>query len=214
VLIDLIRHGATEPPGLLLGRSDPPLSDTGRAQFQAQTEGRDWSAIVTSPLRRTREAADALAQDRGLALIVEPNWGEMDFGAWDGQTIASLRQDAAIAAKLDRFYEDENAEPPPGGESWSALRARVGDGLDALLDLASGPAAGIPSALVVTHGGPIRAALALTCGLPFAHLWTLRIAYGTRLTLNFDRDDDGRMWGELIEIVQPSGGPGQDGRLA
>ena len=38
-LIDLLRHGETETPGRLLGRSDPPLSEQGWRQFERQTAG-------------------------------------------------------------------------------------------------------------------------------------------------------------------------------
>ncbi|MFD0987046.1 histidine phosphatase family protein [Methyloligella solikamskensis] len=203
MLIDLIRHGATEPPGLLLGRTDPPLSPTGWRQFEAQTEGRTWPRIVSSPLLRAREAAESLAAKRGLAAHIDSNWAELDFGAWDGQPVSGLREDPAIAAQLDAFYSDEDAAPPEGGESWSALRTRVANALDELLETAPESDDAAPSALVVTHGGPIRTALALTCNLPFAHLWTLRIAYGTRISLRFGRTEDETMWGELIEIVQP-----------
>ena len=203
MLIDLIRHGATEPPGLLLGRTDAPLSAIGWAQFAAQTERRAWPRIVTSPLLRAKEAAERLAADRGLPLHIDSNWAEMDFGTWDGQPLTSLREDTAISAQLDAFYSDEDAPPPEGGEDWHALRTRISNALDELLETEPDPEDGSPSALIVTHGGPIRTALALTCNLPFGHLWTLRIAYGTRLTLRFGRTRDGALWGELIEIVQP-----------
>ena len=202
MLIDLIRHGATEPPGLLLGRTDAPLSADGGRQFETQAERRDWPRIVSSPLLRAREAAESLAAKRGLTAHIDSNWAEMDFGAWDGQPVASLREDPAIAAQLGTVYKDENAAPPEG-ESWSALRSRVANALDDLLEAAPESDDDLPSALVVTHGGPIRTALALTCNLPFAHLWTLRIAYGTRVTLRCGRTKDDTMWGEVIEIVQP-----------
>ncbi|ODA68277.1 putative phosphoserine phosphatase 2 [Methyloligella halotolerans] len=203
MLIDLIRHGATASPGLLLGRTDPPLSPTGWAQFAAQTEARSWPHIVTSPLRRAREAAESLAAARGLSAHIDANWAEMDVGEWDGQPIAALRDDPDTKTRLDAFYADDTAPPPPGGESWEDLRQRVASGLDDLLAAAPQSQDESAAALVVTHGGPIRAALGVTCTLPLAHLWTLRVAYGTRVSLRFGRGDDGRFWGEIVEIVQP-----------
>lgn len=202
MLIDLIRHGATEPPGLLLGRTDHPLSEDGWAQFARQTDDRDWPRIVSSPLRRASTGAERLAENRDLPLRIDPDWAELDFGEWDGRPLEALRTDPASAAQLDTFYGSEDATPPPGGEGWTVLRGRVARALARLL-AEQEKADDRTSALVVTHGGPIRTALAICCNLPFAHLWTLRIAYGTRVTLRFGRAPDGEMWGEVIEIVQP-----------
>ena len=58
--------------------------------------------------------------------------------------------------------------------------------------------------LVVTHAGPMRAALALACGLPFANLWAFKIDPGTRITLRGrPRSTGGSLWGEIVEVVQP-----------
>ena len=48
-----------------------------------------------------------------------------------------------------------------------------------------------------------RAALSAACDIPFERTWAFRIAHGTRLTLRVERQDDGRPWGEIIEIAQP-----------
>lgn len=198
MLIDFIRHGEAEVRGLLLGRTDLALSDHGRRQFERQTAGRTWTSVVTSPLRRVREPAEALARLSGLPLRLDANWAEMDFGAWDGRAIAELRADSAIAARLDAFYGSADAPGPPGGEDWVTLNSRVVRALDTLADATDqGPI------LVATHGGPIRAVLSAACGIPYACTWAFRIDYGTRLTLKIARQEDGRLWGEIIEMVQP-----------
>ena len=84
-----MRHGETETPGRLLGRTDPALSDKGWAQFARQTDGRQWSAIVTSPRLRTRAAAERLAGGSGSPLRVDDDWAEVDFGDWDGRRSTS-----------------------------------------------------------------------------------------------------------------------------
>ena len=57
--------------------------------------------------------------------------------------------------------------------------------------------------LVITHAGPMRAALALACGIPFANLWAFKIDPGTRITLRAGRDPGAGLWGEIVEVVQP-----------
>ncbi|QKP78850.1 histidine phosphatase family protein [Methyloligella sp. GL2] len=201
-MIDLIRHGETETPGLLLGRTDSALSPLGWQQFARQTEGGNWPLVVSSPLARARAAAETLAGTQGLSLRVDEDWAELDFGAFDGRHPGELRKDVETAAALDALYRREDAVPP-GGESWASLRARVERALSRIADEADDTDADRAAALVVTHGGPIRAAVAVTCNIPFAHLWTLRIGYGTRLKLRFGQDESGAFWGEIIEIGQP-----------
>jgi alpha-ribazole phosphatase len=197
MLIDLLRHGETETPGRLLGRADPPLSEHGWRQFECQTSGRSWDLIVASPRLRARAAAECLAGEAGVAWSIDDDWAEIDFGDWDGRELAGLRADEATAEALAALYTSPDAPGAPGGESWRDLSARVSGALDRLL---ATPAERL---LVVTHSGPMRAALALACGLPFANLWAFTINPGTRITLRVGRDDRAGLWGEIVEIVQP-----------
>ncbi len=197
-LIDFIRHGETQTPGRLLGRTDAPLSDAGRQQFERQTAARTWATIVASPLCRARAPAERLAGARGLEVRIDNDWAELDFGIWDGRLIEELQDDPVAARQLDGLYASPEAAGAPGGESWRALQGRVARALDRLIG-ESAPA----TALVVTHAGPMRAAIALACGIPFASLWAIRIDPGTRVTLRAGRDVAGNMWGEIVEIVQP-----------
>jgi len=196
-LLDLIRHGETETGGLLLGRTDIALSEFGWQQFEQQTAGRTWQSIITSPLRRAREPAEKLALQRHLPLRIDADWAEMDFGRWDGRPLAELRADPVISEQLDAFYGCATAPGPPEGETWSALRSRVAHALLRLLDQ---PAS--ERILVSTHAGPMRAVLSVACDMPFERTWAFRIGHGTRLTLRVDRQD-GRPWGEIVEIAQP-----------
>lgn len=196
--LDFIRHGKTEETGILLGSTDAALSEAAWPDLARQASGRAWSVVVASPLRRSRAWAETLARDRGLPLRIDADWAELDFGDWDGKPVAALRADPAIAARLDAFYRDVDAPGPPNGESWRALEARTARALGRLLDADDGH-----DALVVAHGGPIRATLSLACGLPFASTWAFRIDHGTRVTLRIARGAEQRIWGEIIEVVQP-----------
>ncbi len=85
MLIDLLRHGETQMPGRLLGRTDPPLSEAGWRQMERQTAGRSWDVVVASPRRRTEAGAARVAAERGRTLRIDADWAELDFGAWDGR---------------------------------------------------------------------------------------------------------------------------------
>lgn len=197
MLVDFLRHGETDTPGRLLGRSDPALSALGWQQVERQVAGRQWDLIVASPRQRSLAPAARIAEAQGLAPRIDESWAEMDFGAWDGRLLAELAADAAISSAFAALYADPNAPSPPGGESWAGLTQRVGGALE---KLQCEPAERV---LVLTHGGPMRAALHLACGLPFTALWALRIEPGTRMTLRLGKSDPHGLWGEMLELVQP-----------
>jgi uncharacterized phosphatase len=92
----LVRHGQTDwnLNGLMQGRTDIPLNDTGRAQAEtaaALLDRADWDVVVSSTLGRARETAEILA--RGLGLPVAGAYDdlvEQDFGAAEGTLVAEI----------------------------------------------------------------------------------------------------------------------------
>ncbi len=197
-VVDLIRHGEVKMRGLLLGRTDIALSANGWAQFEKQTANRQWSAITSSHLRRACEPAEQLAGRLAIPVVIDSDWSELDFGVWDGRELAELRADKTIAAQLDAFYRNGDACGAPQGESWQQLRKRVDRAMRRLAERSSDD-----RVLVVSHGGAIRTAIAIACDIAFERTWAFRIDYATRVTLRLEHDESGRLWGEIIEIVQP-----------
>jgi len=150
----LVRHGETDDNAAdrFQGRIDTPLNDRGRAQSLALAvalvpEG--VRALYSSPLARARETAEIVGRRLGLEPIVfDDRLMEADAGAWSGRLYAEI-----VADDEDAFVAWRAREPGfrfPGGESVEEQGARVAA---ALHDVAGGP---LP-ALVVTHGGTIRA---------------------------------------------------------
>jgi alpha-ribazole phosphatase len=168
-LIHLMRHGEPEGAGRLLGRTDVAATAEGIASCAEQVEGLEVNAIISSDLIRARASAEAAALVLGRAVTLDPHWRELDFGAWDGLPATAIDADA-----LGRFWSDPDTNPPPGGERWSALVARVSEALATLPD---GPV------LIVAHGGSIRAAMAVLCGLDQRALWAIDLPYAALLTL-------------------------------
>ncbi|ATL71708.1 bifunctional RNase H/acid phosphatase [Nocardia terpenica] len=124
----LLRHGQTElsVQRRYSGRGNPPLTALGREQAARAakylaTRG-DIAAVVTSPLDRARETADAAAQALGVPVRVLDGLIETDFGAWEGLTFAEAAQrDPELHA---RWLSDPSV-PAPGGESFDQVRERV-----------------------------------------------------------------------------------------
>ncbi len=195
MILDLVRHADTGRRGHMDGRSDPPLVAGATDAPCRRHAGIGWSRVLASPLRRAHETALALAAPLGLPVETDPRWAEYDFGDWDGRRRAELPA-AAVAA----FHADPLRSPPPDAEPWEAFGRRIADALRALQADASANAGPV---LVVSHGGSLRMALIQACGLPLSASWVLRIGYGTRLRLRVEAGDDGRPWGELLELVQP-----------
>ncbi len=167
--LHLLRHGAPETPGLLMGRTDDAPTAGGIAACLTQAAGLGVERILASDLRRSRAAGEAICARLGLPLKIDPRWRELDFGEWDGLASSDVDRDA-----LGRFWDDPDASPPPGGERWSALVARVSA---AMADLAPVPT------LVVAHGGSMRAALHALCGFEQRQLWAFDLPYAARLSL-------------------------------
>jgi uncharacterized phosphatase len=92
----LIRHGQTDwnLRGVMQGRTDIPLNDTGRAQAEAAVSlihPAEWDLVVSSTLGRARETAAILA--RGLDLPVVGAYDdlvEQDFGAAEGTLVSQI----------------------------------------------------------------------------------------------------------------------------
>ncbi len=156
----------------MLGHTDSPATPAGIAACRARGQGLAWDRIASSDLRRARACAEAIA---GHVVSGDPRWRELDFGQWDGLAAAEID-----AGALTAFWADPDAGPPPGGERWSALVARVGEVL-ASID---------GTTLVVTHAGAIRAALAHLCGFDHRQVWSVHLPYAALLSLRLWRGQE------------------------
>jgi len=157
----LIRHGRTawNNSDRLQGWADEPLDDVGQAQtaaLAARLHDVRFDALYSSPLRRARQTAEALAVSRGLPVTLDDRLRERNVGDWTGLTL-----DQARAQAPDRFMADWRQAGAPGGEAQAALTARVAAVFDDIV--AAYPAATVA---VVSHGGALSAVLAHLLGIP------------------------------------------------
>ena len=165
----LLRHGEPETPGRLMGRTDGAPTAAGMAACLERARDLGVEALISSDLARARLAGEAIGQTTALPLTVDRRWRELDFGAWDGMLPADID-----SAAMGRFWEDPDAFPPPEGERWSSLVARVSATIQ---DLRSVPT------LIVTHGGAMRAALAVLCGFDQRQIWAFDLPCAALLSL-------------------------------
>ncbi|KAA1430372.1 bifunctional RNase H/acid phosphatase [Mycolicibacter arupensis] len=155
----LLRHGQTElsVDRRYSGRGNPPLTDTGRrqadaaARYLAQHGG--ISAVISSPLQRCRDTAQAAATLLGLDVAVDEDLTETDFGAWEGLTFTEAAQ---RDPDLHRRWLKDTSIQPPDGESFDAVQQRVCRARDRIVADHSGS-----TVLVVSHVTPIKTMLRL-----------------------------------------------------
>jgi 2,3-bisphosphoglycerate-dependent phosphoglycerate mutase len=188
----LIRHAESvgNAERRLQGRDDFPLSERGRIQAQqlaaAMGNGMRVSALYSSPLLRTCQTAEAIAEVTGLQLQLVPDLQEYDFGEVTGMTWAEIaeRYPALVAQVRSRTA----AYPAyPGEEGRDAFKERVCRALQTICS--NYPAASTVAA--VTHAGPIVLACLEALGLPYQRPAPFAVANCsiTTLDIRIDRID-------------------------
>ncbi len=184
-LVLLVRHGATPTTGKVLpGRAAGlHLAESGRAQadvvaarLQAWAtagsgaprrrpgaRGRtapsatstDAPAIYASPLERARETAAPIAKALGQRVSVNRGLLECDFGEWTGAEL----KDLARKPEWSTVQRYPSGFRFPGGESFTAMQARIVDTVATLVSRHRGG-----SVIAVSHADPIKAVVADALG--------------------------------------------------
>ncbi|MFB8211410.1 bifunctional RNase H/acid phosphatase [Streptomyces sp. NPDC056010] len=173
----LLRHGETAltPQKRFSGSggTDPELSPAGLDQ--AERAASAFAArgtvqeIVSSPLRRCRQTAGAVAARLGLEVRVEDGLRETDFGAWEGLTFGEVKE--RYGDDLDAWLASPDAAPTGGGESFTEVADRVAVARDGLVTRYAGR-----TVLVVTHVTPIKTLVRLALGAPPEALFRMELS--------------------------------------
>jgi probable phosphomutase (TIGR03848 family) len=161
----LLRHGRTtaNAAGVLAGWTPGvQLDDTGSAQVQAVGERLakvPLAAVVSSPLERCRQTAEAVVAGRDLAVQDDDRLGEARYGDWTGRTIKELSKDPLW--KVVQQHPSAAVFPGPEGEGLAQTQSR------AVAAVRSWNATLGPDAvwLACSHGDVIKAILADALGL-------------------------------------------------
>ncbi len=163
----MIRHGRTDwnASRRIQGRTDIPLSATGRAEQTLRSVPEDFAdaPAFSSPLVRATETARLM----GIAdPIIDDRLIEMNFGDWEGGTHAELK--AEKPQEMIRLEAMGLDMRPPNGETPREVAARLTDFLGHRI---------ADRCLLFCHKGVIRAAFSaaldwdMTGPLPFHVDW-------------------------------------------
>ena len=150
--VELIRHGKTlwQETGRYQGISDVPLSQKGKEALRP-AESTPQAVYITA-LKRTRQTAEILFPK--ARLVVVPDLGEMNFGAFEGRSAQDMENDLDYRAWVDGLCPGSC----PGGEGNETFSQRGCRAFAGLVDEAL--ARGEGSLTIVAHGGTQMAAMA------------------------------------------------------
>jgi alpha-ribazole phosphatase len=131
--------------------------------------------VMSSPLRRCRVVAEAIAASRHAGEpVFDARWAEMHFGEWEMRAWNAIARPA-----IDAWAADFLDYLPPGGESVRQVAARVREAFD---DWCT---EGAPDALVVTHAGPMQLLMRALRGQPLSQRGE-KLPYGALLECRLD----------------------------
>ncbi|MDX1737651.1 MAG: histidine phosphatase family protein [Alphaproteobacteria bacterium] len=152
-----IRHAPTDwnLEKKLQGRTDIPLNSDSLKNLKhwhLPLFAKEFD-IYSSPLTRCIQTAEGMG---AIKPNIEHNLIEMDFGDFEGQRLKDLREKLGPALQEN---EDKGLDfLPPNGESPHMVQDRLGSFFQKLLHKQS------QGAVLFTHKGVIRAAMAQACG--------------------------------------------------
>ena len=143
----ITRHGETmrNAEQRVLGRTDDPLSEKGLAQAKDladRIKDTEFDYIFSSPLTRARQTAQAVAESKGMEVIIDERLIETNFGDFEGVPRHCAEYQAGKREHFKRY---------PGGESYFDMAYRIYDFLFMLKREYPDK-----RVLVVSHGGVCR----------------------------------------------------------
>ena len=172
----LIRHGETDwnAQGRWQGHTDVPLNQNGHEQSRqlvADLEDYPIDAIYTSDLRRARETARLLSQNKGIAIQADPRLREINLGVWEGLTRQEIEK--SYLKELEERRKDQFNVAAPEGETGAQVQQRS---LAAIRDILSRHPTG--SVAIVAHGYTLAVVRAYFSSTPFERVRELIPANG------------------------------------
>ena len=162
----LVRHGLTASTGQVLTGWTPGvgLDERGRAQAKALAErlaAVPLDAVVTSPLDRCQQTADAIVATREgqLSAVVEDRVGECRYGDWTGKSLKELEKDPLWP--VVQAHPSAVRFPGTGGESMLDMQHRAVSAVREWNDKLGKDA----TYAICSHGDVIKAIVADSLGL-------------------------------------------------
>jgi probable phosphomutase (TIGR03848 family) len=172
-LVLLVRHGLTATTGSVLTGWTPGivLDDRGQQQagaLAARLAPLPLDAVISSPLERCRQTADAIAgtgEGRPAAVVEDERLGECHYGDWTGQPLKRLAREPLW--RVVQAHAGAARFPGEDGESIMDMQHRA---VSAVQDWNRRLGAGA-TYLICSHGDVIKSIIADSLGM---HIDTLQ----------------------------------------
>jgi broad specificity phosphatase PhoE len=168
----LVRHGTTDwnKEEIFRGRLDCKLNETGQAEARALAgyfKDIPVEVIYSSPLSRATETAQVIAAAKGLRVLPDPAFMDMDFGAWQGLPLKEVKEKYSDLYRVWR--ERPQAITFPGGENLAQVRARAREGLTRVVQ--DNPE---KTVLIISHRVVTKVLICAVLGLDDSHFWQIQ----------------------------------------
>ena len=164
LVVFFLRHGQTtfSRDNMFCGSGlDPELTGDGAQMseaFASAYRALSWTAIYTSPLKRTLATARIIGER--VAITPRPHDGlkEIGYGEWEGKSVEEVRRD--FHDDYLRWSSDPAWNAPTGGESAILIARRA---LEVVEEIKRAHSEG--NILVVSHKATIRTVLCALLGI-------------------------------------------------
>ena len=172
----LVRHGQvlgyeTFP---IYGHTDVDLTEVGIIQMEHLAERlrlAEIHEVYSSDLKRCMRGARIIARSHDVPIHPKPDLRELHFGAWEGLTLAEIRE--RYPDELEMRERDLLGFAPTDGESIASLAARVMGCFESIMRLFDAK-----NILLAGHGVVNRVILCDALGLDYRRMFSIQQDYG------------------------------------
>ncbi len=187
----VVRHGETTygAQARFTGRVDVPLTERGTRQATAvarRIEPLEPVVVLTSPLQRCLDTADAIAAGTGASVVVDDRLLDGVLGEWTGLRVDEIEQ--GWPAEFAAWRRDPHGAPP-GGESFTEIRDRVRPLMTDALGTYRGH-----TVVLVTHAAVAKMILTTALQVDPAVAYRLRVDTGSLSGLTVAADGSLMVW--------------------
>lgn len=181
----LVRHGETDwnqERRVQGSGSDRQLTETGKQQAESigsRLKQENIQAIYSSPLRRARDTAQAIARYHQLEVQIEPSLNEIYAGELEGVSLKKIGSFLSELVARERGYESIHRQY--GGESLIEVQQRAWSAIQRLVDKHRDGAI-----VVVSHYFVTLSIICSVLNLPLSEMGRLRLDTGSISTILFD----------------------------
>lgn len=169
----LIRHGETDwnKKSIFQGQTDIDLNQKGIKNAKKIVDlftdiTPDY--IYSSDLKRAKNTAAFLAEEKNINLKKDKKLREINFGDWEGLTFAEIKNQ--FSDDVDKWQQNPILNSPSGGEKLNDFKKRVKTFFEDLLNKHQGK-----KIVVFTHGGVIKVYLTILFSLKTEKFWQFQI---------------------------------------